>query len=624
MTAQQGGGPGPAVQYAVDTLDLAVKGATAYGRLDLVERLDTARGLLSGASVTVSVVGEFKQGKSSLVNALVTQDVCPVDDDIATCVPTSVRHSPQPRAVVTFEPGEEAWATTRSEEVPIADVAAYVTESGNAGNRRRVRSVVLGVDRPLLRAGMVLVDTPGVGGLGSVHHAVTVGALPQAHAVVVVTDASQELTASELRFLSTVRELCPSVVLALTKIDLYPEWRRILDLDRAHLARAGVEVEALAVSSELRSEAARDGDQDLNVESGYPPLVQLLHGVVRDAEHTALRTVGHHVLSVVDQVEPALVARIDAATHPERTAELVARLEAAQRHAEGLRDRASRWQQVLSDGFADLGADVDFDLRQRSRTAMQEAEKAIDDGDPAKNWAEFETWLRQRLAGEALDTYAGFTTRAREVAGHIAEHFEIAEAQVVPPTPVDAPVHLVDGIAVDGTFAETPKRMAGGMAGFQKAYGGFLMFTMLTHMASLALPGPLGIGVGLLMGKAGIGEERKRQLEKRRAAAKTAVRRFVDEFNLHVGKDLRDAVRHVQRELRDGYAGRAEELGRSAREALAAAQRAVAGDETEASELTRLRGDLESFALLRTRATELARHSTPRVAPRPAVPAGAS
>ena len=41
----------------------------------------------------VLVVGEFKQGKSQLVNALVNAPVCPVDDDIATAVPTVVRHA---------------------------------------------------------------------------------------------------------------------------------------------------------------------------------------------------------------------------------------------------------------------------------------------------------------------------------------------------------------------------------------------------------------------------------------------------------------------------------------------------------------------------------------------------
>jgi len=68
---------------------------------------------------------------------------------------------------------------------------------------------------------MVLVDTPGVGGLGSSHGAATMGALPKADAVLLVSDAAQEYTAPELDFLAAARQLCPNVACVITKTDLY-------------------------------------------------------------------------------------------------------------------------------------------------------------------------------------------------------------------------------------------------------------------------------------------------------------------------------------------------------------------------------------------------------------------
>ena len=50
------------------------------------------------------VVGEFKQGKSQLINALVNAPVCPVDDDVATAVPTEVSYGPAPAAYVLLAP----------------------------------------------------------------------------------------------------------------------------------------------------------------------------------------------------------------------------------------------------------------------------------------------------------------------------------------------------------------------------------------------------------------------------------------------------------------------------------------------------------------------------------------
>jgi hypothetical protein len=201
----------------------------------------------------------------------------------------------------------------------------------------------------------------------------------------------------------------------------------------------------------------------------------------------------------------------------------------------------------------------------------------------------------------------------------VGEHFELAEADVIGIRRVDAPVDMIGGFAMSSEFVEK-KAKGAGMAAFQKAYGGFLMFTMLAHMTALVIPTPFGLVAAALMGGSGIKEERRRQLERRRADAKTAVRRFVDEFNLQVGKDSRDAVRHVQRELRTAWSDRVTELQRSANEALVAAQQAVKGDENAAGTRERLDQDLELLATLRARLADLSAHRERVEAPPPAAP----
>ena len=69
-------------------------------RPDLVERVSAAAARLQRPATIVAVVGEFKQGKSSLVNGLLGQAVCPVDDDLATSAITVVRYGEQPGAVL--------------------------------------------------------------------------------------------------------------------------------------------------------------------------------------------------------------------------------------------------------------------------------------------------------------------------------------------------------------------------------------------------------------------------------------------------------------------------------------------------------------------------------------------
>ncbi|MDN5919750.1 MAG: dynamin family protein [Pseudonocardia sp.] len=596
-----------ATKHALDTLDMTVKGARAYDRADLADRLVAARGLLEAATVTVHVVGEFKQGKSSLVNALLTAPVCPVDDDIATAVPTEVRYAAELAASASFEAAPGSGGPGWTETISPSEIAAYASESGNPGNARRLRSVTVGIARQLLSTGLVLIDTPGVGGLGSTANATAMSSLPQSHAVLFLTDASQELTAAELRFLRTVRELCPTLLLVLTKTDLYPQWARILELDLGHLQRKGIEVEAVAVSSEIRALAAKDADQDLNNESGFPDLVRRINDVLAGSERIAVDSVVTHLRSALDQMQIAATARRDALLDPENTAELLATLTAAKESADALRERSSKWQLLLGDGFADITSDVDFDLRTRARTVLHEAEATIDEGDPATNWDEFERWLRQRLAGEALENYALFVRRAKEVATTVGEHFDLAESEIVTAREVSAPVELLDSFTVDSAFVER-KAKGAGMAAVQKAFGGFLMFTVLTNVAALGVPTPFGLIPALLLGRAGMRDERKRQVDKRRGEAKAVVRRFVDEFGMQVGKDSRDAIRHVQRELRNAWSERVGELQRSAAAGLAAAQESARSGESDAGARERIETDLASLAMLRARLDDLTGH----------------
>ena len=129
-------------------------------------------------------------------------------------------------------------------EVPVAATGGpprlLRRRAGNRGNNRRAGQVEAGC-RATAAGGLEIVDTPGVGGLSSVHGAATMAALPTADAVLLVSDASQEYTAPELEFLRQAIRLCPNVACVLTKTDLYPEWRRIAELDRGHLRARAIE-----------------------------------------------------------------------------------------------------------------------------------------------------------------------------------------------------------------------------------------------------------------------------------------------------------------------------------------------------------------------------------------------
>lgn len=590
-------GPSQVDQEALATLELGQQAASAYGRPDLAGRLGDVALRISDPRVRVLVVGEFKQGKSSLVNGLVNAQVCPVDDDVATSVPTAVGYAEDASAVALFAPdGEEG--EPRRQAIEIEEIAGHVSEAGNPANERNLWAVEVGIPRELLRDGLVLVDTPGVGGLGSAHSATTIGALPSADAVVLVSDASQEYTEPELAFLDMARELTPTVVCVLTKIDFYPAWRRIVDLDRQHLAERGIESPVIATSATLRRRALDRSDRELNVESGYPELVAIVRdGIVANANRIARGGVVHSVRAVSDQLAQRFQAERRMLVDPAQQEALLAELRSARERADQLRSEAARWQQTLGDGFADLSSDADHELRSRTRRILKQAEESTETSDPGEVWEQIEHWLYRAVTEEVAAHYAMVTTRSRELALQVAQHF--ADEQGIPDeVDVHAPLEILRSID-PATQVEADDRSVGAKAltAMRGSYGGMMMVGILGGVVGLGMINPASIGFGAVLGRRAMKDEEERALAQRRAKAKQACRAYVDEVSFVVSKDARDTLRRLQRTLRDTFTARAEELQRSTGEAVDAAQDALKSDGSERqrrlqdidTELTRIR-----------------------------------
>lgn len=602
---------------AQSLIDLGLQAAEAYGRDDLAARLRATRERLGAPDVRVLVVGEFKQGKSTLVNALLNAPLCPVDDDIATCVPTIVRHGANLAAVAYFEPPADAPedAPLRSEEVEPARLHEYASERGNPGNVKRVAYVEVTLPRQLLETGLSFVDTPGVAGLGSAHGRMTAAVLPSADAVVLVSDASQEYTEPELSFLAQAAVLSPTVVCVVSKIDLYPEWRKIAELDERHLGDRGYMVPVVPLSAALRQTAVDTNDAELNGESGFTALVRILRDeILTQAHDLATGRAATDMAFVAAQLESQFVAEREILMDPNGAAAVVERLEETKRQVEELRGRAARWQTTLADGAADLNADVDHDLRARMRELQRTSEQMIDDDDPADIWGEFEPWLEQAMASEVAAAYRTMYDGIEALAGAVAEHFGDTEGLILGELlKSDSEDQMGDAKVRDDLEFKRAGAVAQSFTALRGSYGGFLMFSMASQMVGLAALNPVVGILTLVVGRKGLREDKERQLAQRRAQAKQAVRSYVDEVNFPVSKDVRDTLRRVQRRLRDSFQARAEELQRSTSDAIAAAQSAAQqGEAGRQRRLSDVNAELERIAWLRRKAAEMGTSSAGR------------
>ena len=570
------------VSVIVELIDHTIAIAELNDRDDLAQRLVRARGRIIDPQIRVVIAGQLKQGKSQLLNSLLNLPVARVGDDEATVVITVVRYSdpPSARLVVAAGPNGESAAI----DIPIDDINADLRRAPQAGGREVLR-VEVGAPSPLLQGGLAFIDTPGVGGHGQPHLSATLGLLPDAGALLMVSDTSQELTEPEMCFIRQAYQICPAAVLVATKTDLYPHWRHIVNANAAHLQRAQVPIPILPVSSLLRAHAVTLNDSEMNEESNFPSIVKFLSEKVLSRQTDRVRDeVLSEIRSAAEHLTITVRSELSSVNDPDFRDRLTEDLERRKREAHEALNQSALWQQVLNDGYTDLAADVDHDMRARFRILTADIERQIDSCDPTRHWAEIGNDLEESVATAVGDNFVWAYRRAEELADDVAASFADAGLDSILLPDLSARDMGAD-LGRLKSLAELESKPAGKgqkvVTGLRGSYGGVVMIGMLSSVAGLGLFNPLSVGAGLVLGRMAYKEDKEQRLLRARAEAKTNVRRFVDDVSFVVGKESRDRLREIHRKLRDHYRDIGNELTRSLNESLQATITAAHLEEAE-------------------------------------------
>ncbi|MCV7055289.1 dynamin-like GTPase family protein [Mycolicibacterium gilvum] len=574
--------PNDPKKVVLELIEHTRKIADTQDRGDLVARLDRAARRVEDPQIRVVIAGQLKQGKSQLLNSLLNMPVARVGDDESTVVATVVSYGEQPsaRLVVAGGDGREPELI----EIPTADLRNDLRRAPQAGGREVLR-VEVTAPSPLLKGGLAFIDTPGVGGHGQPHLSATLGLLPDADAMLMISDVSQEFTEPEMTFMRQALDICPVAVIAATKTDLYPHWRRVVEANAAHLRRAGITTPMVPVSSTLRSHAVALNDKELNEESNFPAIVKFLsdevlsrhNGGVREQVVAEIRAAAEHLTLAAESERSAL-------TDPHTRQRLTADLEARKLEAQDALQQTALWQQVLNDGIADLTADVDHDLRERFRNITFHTERVIETGDPTLHWAEIGAELEDAVATAVGDNFVWAYQRAEALAADVARTFTEAglDAVRIPSLNArDMGADLGEFRSLAQLEAKPLKFGHKVVTGMRGSYGGVLMFGMLTSFAGLGMFNPLSLGAGFVLGRKAYKEDMENRLLRVRNDAKTNVRRFVDDVAFAVGKESRDRLKGIQRQLRDHYREIANQTTRSLNESLQATLSAAKMEEAE-------------------------------------------
>jgi GTP-binding protein EngB required for normal cell division len=188
--------------------------ATALHAAPLHADISAFRQRITDGRFFVACLGDFKRGKSTLVNALVGVPVLPMGVTPVTTVPTIVQFGDEPAARIRFATGE-------TQRIAVEQIGAYVSEADNPRNSRGVEVVDVFLPSELLRDGLCLVDTPGLGSVFQQNTNATNAFIPQIDAALVVIGVDPPLSGDELRLLKIAAAQVSHVIVVLNKVDRF-------------------------------------------------------------------------------------------------------------------------------------------------------------------------------------------------------------------------------------------------------------------------------------------------------------------------------------------------------------------------------------------------------------------
>lgn len=500
----------------------------------------------------VACLGQFKRGKSSVLNALVGRSVLPVGVPPVTTAVTILRHGSPARAEIRLSDG-------RTAEADVDGLSPFLDERENPANVKGVVAVEVFLPAPLLESGLCLVDTPGLGSVFESNTAATRSFLPQVDAALVVLGSDPPITGEEADLLVQIADRTRHVLIVLNKADR---------ASSAELAEAGAFAREVIQSrlgrppETLLEVSARERLETGLATRDWSALERAIDALARHSRAQILASSGEQA---VRRLRDALLREI-----AERDGALRRPLEATEARVGRLREAARGAERLRADLGALLAA-TEADLARRF-----EAQRAAfaDRTLPAAR-AELEAFLKRSRPGRSL------RERALQEAGAIAERRVrefLAEAEPMGEGLYVAAIErfetLTNAFLAD-LVGDGGERLAVHEAGFRKRRGFYF-----THMMSRTRAGPA----------AWLGDVLRVRLVPR--VGRHAAAYLADLIRINSQRivgDLVDRVLESRRALEHEATARLHEAATGGERALAAArERQAAGADAVATELARL------------------------------------
>ncbi len=174
--------------------------------------------MLSKGDFNLAVCGKVKNGKSSLINALIGREILPVCNDVATSRVFRISNADEESFYVIYANGDK-------KEISLEELASYgsqaeINNTGEIMANQSIAYIQVNTKIDFLPDGVSLIDTPGIGSTYPQHTAITRQYIKEADGALFVMNPAP-LEKVETDFIKEVVEATPGIIFVTTKTDQY-------------------------------------------------------------------------------------------------------------------------------------------------------------------------------------------------------------------------------------------------------------------------------------------------------------------------------------------------------------------------------------------------------------------
>jgi len=329
-----------------------------HNQAELSNEVNLIKKYLQSVKFTVTVVGEFSRGKSTLINNLLGEEVMPIGNLPTTAMLTKITYNDTPMMVHINEKGKKRQLPLSAESWE--DLTANIDGNDAKG------VIYTGIpNKWLLDYDIEYIDTPGAGDLQDKRVEYVNQAIMTSDCVIITISAANALSLTEKIFLEEriLSRQIPRVMLVMTKLDLISQEERenVLRYVKNKIKEWNIEVPIFITLKDASLHMEGIGE-------GISAIKSQLEAWVDDAEH--LKRKNNTAYTAIDEILSVLKLNMETKLSLQ-SLEKDKRNDAAKKQKDNIKNNEIHWEDLQTQML--MRCNNNFEWMNRLITEKQEA-----------------------------------------------------------------------------------------------------------------------------------------------------------------------------------------------------------------------------------------------------------